>query len=184
MAQMLLVNPAKRRTKRKARSKTPSIRRRARAKVASVKTTVRKYRRNPSPRGLNGAMDTMKDGAIGAAGAVATEVLLSKIPLPPNLMSGNAKTAVSALASVGVGMLVSKYGNRAMGKKMAQGGVTVALHTIMRSAVAGPAGLPVMNSAVAGTDDFVGYFDEGVGYFDEGVGFVDSAPTFNGDSTY
>ncbi len=177
MAQMLLVNPAKRRTKRKKRTKTPSVRRRVRAKAATVARKVRQYRRNPSPRGLNGAIDTMKDGAIGAAGAVATEVLLSKIPLPANLMTGTAKTAVSALASVGVGMLVSKYGNRAMGKKMAQGGVTVALHTIMRSAVAGPAGL-------AGTDDFAGYFDEGVGYFDEGVGYTSPAPTYNGDGTY
>jgi hypothetical protein len=108
----------------------------------------------------------MKEGAIGAAGAVATEVVMSKLPLPANLASGPARTAVSALASVGVGMLVSKFGNRQLGKSMAQGGVTVAMHSALRGMVAAPMGLS-------------GYYDGELGYYDEGLGYMSSAPTFN-----
>lgn len=155
MSSLMLVNPRKRRSTRKKRAVT---KRKSPARRLSTTrtTTVKRYRRNPSPR-MGSAIETVKDGAIGAAGAIATEVVLSKLPLPANLMTGPAKTAVSALGAVGIGMLVGKFGSKALGKKMAQGGVTVALHTIMRSAVAGPVGL-------AGTDDFMGYYDDGMGY--------------------
>ena len=151
----LISNPRKRATKRKtAKRKSPARR------LATVKTvSTRRYRRNPSPR-VNNAIETIKDGAIGAAGAVATEVILSKLPLPANFQSGPARTAVSALGAVGVGMLVSKFGDKKMGKTMAQGGVTVAMHSTLRGMVAGPMGL-------SGADDLMGYGDDlmGMGYY-------------------
>lgn len=157
---MMVTNPRKR---RKAAPK-----RKRRTSLASVRTvSTRKYRRNPSPR-LGSTMDTIKEGAIGAAGAVASEVLLSKLPLPANLQTGPAKTAVSALGAVGVGMLVGKFANKKLGKTMAQGGVTVALHSVIRGAVAGPMGL-------------AGYYDDGMGYYgddDFSMGYNSSAPTF------
>jgi hypothetical protein len=88
-------------------------------------------------------MATVKEGAIGAAGAIAAEVVLSKLPLGATFKVGTPQhTAASALAAVGVGMIVAKYGKKpALGKAMAQGGVTVALHQTMRGFVAGPLGL-------------------------------------------
>lgn len=144
----LLVNPRKRRaTKRRTRRAAP----RRKTSLATVKTTsVRRYRRNPSPRGL---MTTVKEGAIGATGAIAAEFLLSKLPLPEQFKSGTMQPVAAALASVGVGMLVSKFGKKpALGKAMAQGGVTVALHQSLRGFVSAPLGLQSSTMAYYGSD--------------------------------
>lgn len=181
MAGLMLVNPRKRRTKRKTARKTIAKRRSPR--VASSKTvTTRKYRRNPIPR-MGGVVSTLKDGAVGAAGAVATEIILSKVPLPAALATGNGRVAASALGSIAVGMLVAKFGkNKKLGQTMAQGGVTVALHSLMRGAAGSLPGVSLngygdglLGDGLLG-DDFedLGYyssaptFDSGVdGYFDE-----------------
>lgn len=127
MGALTLVNPRKRRKTTRGRKRTTSV----------TRSVTRRYRRNPSSRGLGGAVNTLKDGAIGAVGAVATEMLLSKIPQTAT-MDGNTKTAVSALASIGLGMAVAKFGKKhALGKTMAQGGVTVALHSVFKNMVPG-----------------------------------------------
>ena len=139
----LLVNPRKRRKSSTAKRRKTSISKRVRSLVPSIvkRTSISKYRRNPAPR--SGAiMATVKEGAIGAAGAIAAEIVLSKLPLPANFKTGTMQPVASALAAVGVGMVVAKYGKKpALGKAMAQGGVTVALHQTMRGFVAGPLGL-------------------------------------------
>lgn len=171
MASLMMVNPRKRRAKKRvARRKSPARR------LATVKTvSTRKYRRNPSPR-VGSAVSTIKSGAIGAAGAVATEVILSKLPLPAALSSGNGKIAASALVSVGLGMMVAKYGkNKSLGMDMAQGGVTVALHSTLRGMVAGPMGL-------AGSEELMGY-DAGLmgGFYDDfndGMGYTSNSATY------
>lgn len=138
----LLVNPRKRRKSSTAK-KRKSIVRRAKSLVPRIakRMSISRYRRNPSVR--SGAiMATVKEGAIGAAGAIAAEVVLSKLPLPVNFQTGTMQQVASALASVGVGMVVAKYGKKpALGKAMAQGGVTVALHKTLRGFVAAPLGL-------------------------------------------
>ena len=160
----LLVNPRKRRsskrkTARKTHRKSPS---RSLATVTTRK--VARYRRNPSVRG--NIMTTVKDGAIGAAGAIAAELLLSKLPLPAQFKSGPMQTVASALASVAVGMAVSKFGKKAaLGKAMAQGGVTVALHQTMRGMVAAPLGI----------SSGVGYYDD---YNDTDLGWTESVETW------
>lgn len=141
----LLVNPRKRRKSSTAK-KRKSIARRVKSLVPSIvkRTSISKYRRNPAPRaGTAAVMATVKEGAIGAAGAIAAEVILSKLPLGAQFKPGGAQYVVaSALASVGVGIAVAKYGKKpALGKAMAQGGVTVALHQTMRGFVAAPLGL-------------------------------------------
>lgn len=167
----LLVNPRKRRTtKRKTARKTPTRRRSSLATVTTRK--VARYRRNPSVRG--NIMTTVKDGAIGAAGAVASEFLLSKLPLPAQFQSGPMQTVASALASVAVGMAVAKFGKKAaLGKAMAQGGVTVALHQTMRGMVAGPLGI---SSGVGFYEDF-----DNMGYMENTEVFEDSDLDFYQD---
>lgn len=156
----MLVNPRKRKAKRRVARKSISKRK---PRVASSKTvTTRKYRRNPLPK-MGGVMGTLKDGAVGAAGAVATEIILSKLPLPAQLASGNGRIAASALGSIGVGMLVAKFGkNKKLGQTMAQGGVTVALHSLMRGAMSN---IPGVN--LSGYDDgLLGYGDGLLAYSD------------------
>ncbi len=145
----LLVNPRKRRTKRKTARKTPA--RKRRSSLATVKTvSTRKYRRNPSRRSSK-PIDTIKEGAIGAAGAIASEFVMSKLPIPTAMNTDTTRPIVSALVSVGIGMAMSKFGKKpAIGKAMAQGGVTVALHQSMRGFVAGPLGLTTATPALAG----------------------------------
>lgn len=173
----LLVNPRKRRTTRTKKRKAPA---RRRSSIATVKTTsVRRYRRNPSPRGM---MGTVKEGAVGAAGAIAAEFLLSKLPLPAQFKAGPMQPVASGLAAIGVGMLVSKFGKKhQLGKAMAQGGVTVALHQSMRGFVSGPLGLTgsaglayygddfsdmgyMENTDVFDADDLGAYFTDNEGY--------------------
>jgi hypothetical protein len=137
----LLVNPRKRRARKTSvKRKKTSIAKRLMPAIVK-RTSISKYRRNPAPRNA-AIMATVKEGAVGAAGAIAAEIVLSKLPLPANFKTGTMQPVASALAAVGVGMVVAKYGKKpALGKAMAQGGVTVALHQTMRGFVAGPLGL-------------------------------------------
>lgn len=168
MAQ-LLINPRKRRKARKSPvAKKRVSRRRSLKSISTVaRKAIKRYRRNPMPK-LGGAMDTVKNGAIGAAGAVISEVVLSKLPLPAAMQSGAGLTAAKALVGVGVGMAVSKFlKNRSLGKTMAEGAVTIALHDTIRGAIKGPLGLS-------------GYGDGGLlGMSDAGLlGYYGAAPSF------
>lgn len=165
MAKMLLVNPRKRRKARKTVSKKRRISR-ARNALASVTRTVKRYRRNPLPK-MGGAVDTLKNGAIGAAGAVISEVVLSKLPLPASFSTGTGMAVAKALVGVGVGMAVSKVmKNKSLGKTMAEGAVTIALHDTIRNAVKGPLGLS-------------GYGDGGLLGYDSGLlGYYSAANSY------
>lgn len=167
MAQLMLVNPRKRRTKRKTTRKAVS--RRRRNPVAKL-TKRRTYRRNPLPK-MDTVIGTLKDGALGAVGAVASEVVLSKLPLPAALSSGNGRVAASALCSIGIGMLVAKFGkNKALGHTMAKGGVTVALHSVIRGVAGNIPGV-----GLDGYDDGLLGFDDGL----LGMGYYNAAPTYD-----
>lgn len=173
MAQLLLNNPRKRRTKRKT---TAVAKRRRRIGTGAKKlvSRVKRYRRNPSPR-IGGMVETFKEGAIGAAGAVATEVVLSKLPLPENLKTGPMGIATKAIGGIAIGMAVAKFGkNKKLGSTMAQGAVTVALHDTIRNAVKGPMGLSGMfDQGLLGND-----FDD-LEYWSAGQSFAPS-PGMNG----
>jgi hypothetical protein len=175
MAQLLMVNPRKR---RKAKAKTSTRRRRsyggllARAKSA-ISRSRRRYRRNPIG-GIGGtAMTQFKDGAIGAVGALAVDVIFAKLPIPANLKTGVLKPITQGLIGVGVGMAVAKFvKNRALGHKLAQGAVTISLYNAGKAMVGPSLGL-------SGYDDsgMLGYDDSGMlGYSElNGMGWVSPA---------
>lgn len=174
MAQLLMVNP---RERRKA-SKTKSRRRSSGGLLARAKSAVsrvrRRYRRNPIGGMGNTAMTQFKDGAIGAAGALAVDVIFSKLPLPANLKTGAVGSIVQGFVGVGLGMAVAKFGkNRALGHKLAQGAVTISLYNAGKRMV-GPA------LGLAGVDDgMLGFDDQGMlGYseLDTGMGWYSPAP--------
>ncbi len=167
----LLVNPRKRRVTRKKSTRKAPARRKRTSAVATVRTVSRrKYRRNPSARA--NIVSTVKEGAIGAAGAIASEFVMSKLPLPDNMKTGQMQPIVSALVSVGVGMAVTKFGKKkGIGMAMAQGGVTVALHQTMRGFVSAPLGL----------DNSLAYYGDDFEDMNEGMGYTSAAPTFDDD---
>ena len=175
MSQLMLVNPRKRRkSKTVAKRKTPA-RRRVSSAVSTVKKTISRYRRNPSVRAGN-IVETVKNGAIGAGGAIAAEILLSKLPVPTEFKSGNMAIVASAIASVGVGMIVAKVTKKPhIGKLMAQGGVTVAMHGAMRAMVSGPMGL---SGYYEFEPSMAGYYE------DNGMGYVEPTPVYEGTSIF
>ncbi len=181
MAQMLLVNPRKRAKRKTAKRKSTST------AVARVKSRVstglrsirRKYRRNPIQK--TDIFGQFKDGAIGAAGALAVDIAMAKLPIPDNLKTGQMKPIVQGLVGIGIGMAVSKFGkNKSLGKQLAGGAVTVSLYNAGRQMLAAPLGL-------AGYDDqgMLGYQDSGLlGSSNEwdsddfSMGFINPAPSF------
>lgn len=132
MAELMLVNPRRR---RKSKASAPKRRRRhslaSRAKSTAVSTfrsLRRRYRRNPLPKSSD-IVNDFKNGAIGAAGALLVDVAMQKLPIPANLKTGQMAPIVKGLVGIGVGIAVAKFGkNRVLGKQLANGAVTVALY--------------------------------------------------------
>lgn len=182
MAQMLLVNPRKRRAKRKiAKRKTSTGLARVKSRVSTgLRSIRRKYRRNPIQK--TDIFGQFKDGAIGAAGALAVDIAMAKLPIPDNLKSGQMAPVVKGLVGIGIGMAVAKFGkNKSLGKQLAGGAVTVSLYNAGRQMLAAPLGL-------AGYDDqgMLGFQDSGLlggssndwDSDDFSMGYVSPAPTF------
>lgn len=172
MAQLLLANPRKRRAKRTTAKRKAPARRRTAVSVTSTKVTRRRYKRNPSPRGI---MGQVQGAAVGAAGALAVDVLMAKLPMiPATMKTGVMGSAVQGAVSIGLGMIVGKFANKKLGTQIADGGLTVALHGAMKSAVGPSVGL-------SGYDDngLLG-FDSGLLGFqtfdNDGMGYINPAP--------
>jgi hypothetical protein len=184
MAQLMLVNPRKRRkTAKKARRKTGIVSR-ASGLARRVSSKVRRYRRNPIGGSVSSPTTQLKNAAIGAAGALAVDVVMSKLPLPANLSTGMGRTAAQGLVSIGLGMAVAKFGkNKRLGVQLAEGGLTIALHGVMKGALAKqmPA-LAGYDDGLLGNDGLLGYDDGLLGYDDmlsefNNSGYVGVAPT-------
>jgi hypothetical protein len=150
MAQLMLINPRKRRaTKRKAATKkrtyrkaavksnpTPTIRRRRRSSLKAVARRTRRVRRNPI--GMGGIMGMLTDAAIGGVGAVGVNFLFDKLPVPVNYKTGVMGAAAKAAVAVAVGTFGKKLlGNTA--SKMAAGALTVIAYDLARNLMPAPA---------------------------------------------
>ena len=155
MAQLLLANPRKRRTVRRK-----SARR-------SLSTLRRRTRRNPSPRGI---AKTFTKSAIGAGGALAVDVLMSKLPIPANLQTGLLAPITRGLVGIGLGMLVAKVAKkRELGEQLADGAVTVALYG---------AGKTMIGPSIGLSGDLLGnaYYDVGM---ENEFGYLSPAATYS-----
>lgn len=177
--ELLLINP-RRRKARKSRGRTKA--RRAKARKSRTSITVRsnpirarrrrtrmRFRRNPIGGGIvKQVMSNVQEGAIGAAGAIATKAALSFVPLPENLKTGAIGSLVTAVAGVLVGTAVSKFASPSIGRTMAQGAVTVALFELARSQLAGKV------PGLSGDLDYMGAYSEmgGVDYMGANEGLL------------
>lgn len=121
MSEILLVNPVHRRKHKKAKSH-----RRARS--------VKRYRRNPSFRGLTGSlMPTLKAGLIGGAGAIGNDILFGQLAkyLPAVLTTGIARHATKLASAVLVGSLGGML-LKGKGAQLAAGAAAVAVRDAAR----------------------------------------------------
>lgn len=124
---------AKRKTARKATTarKTTTTTAKPRRARASRRTTVVKYRRNPLPARAKGIVaENIKPAVIGAAGALALDVIVAKLPIPAQLKTGPANYAARAVGAIALGMVAEKVGKlkHEHAVSIARGGLTVVLH--------------------------------------------------------
>lgn len=176
MAQLMLINPARRPSKRrksrtgrkaspaqlralaKARraraglSANPSPRRRRRHSLRAVaRSTRRRARRNPI--GMGGIMGMFTGAVWGAGGAVAVNYAYNMLPLPATMKTGMMGTASKFGLAIALGMLGKSFLGRNAGK-MAEGAMTVAAYEALQSMLPVSAG----GTSVAG----LGYMSPGM----------------------
>lgn len=176
MAQLMLINPARRPSKRrksrtgrkaspaqlralaKARraraglSANPSPRRRRRHSLRAVaRHTRRRARRNPI--GMGGVMGMLGGAMWGAGGAVAVNYAYNMLPLPATMKTGMMGTASKFGLAIALGMIGKTFLGRNAGK-MAEGAMTVAAYEAMQTMLPVSAG----GSSVAG----LGYMSPGM----------------------
>ncbi len=168
---LMLVNPAKRPTKRAAGAvKThPAPARRAAGKSTALTktekslTTARKalarLRKNPATK----PMGMIKPALVGAAGAIAVNAAVSYLPLPASLKTGVAGHAVKGAAAIGLGLLASKFTKSQLATEAAQGALTVAatnaLQGLIKQAIPSfPLGDADEEIVVAGVDGMGEYY--------------------------
>lgn len=162
MAQLMLINPAKRPKKRRVTAKrrtpaakaNPAPRRKRALRVARTGTTRRRARRNPI--NTRGIMSDVMGAVQGAGGALAVNAIMNLLPLPLSMKSGWGATATKVGLAVAVGMFAKPLVGRAAGK-LAEGAMTVAAYeaiagmvpsTFGGSAVPGVAGLGYMSAGM------------------------------------
>jgi hypothetical protein len=175
MAKLMLVNPKKRKkAKRRSVAKRKAPRRITRYSKSPVKR-----RRNPSSRGT-GVFNQVKNAGIGAAGALAVDVAMSKLPIPANFTATPTMAAATqGVVSIALGMLIAKFGKkRDLGRKISEGGLTVALHGMGKGLIGPSIGLSSYDGGLLGYDDgLLGFQSQNQG----GMGYYNPAPSQVGD---
>jgi hypothetical protein len=149
MAELMLVaNPKRRHRRKHARRRNPHHRRRHHARRNPHRRhrrhnphmRVRHYRRHRNPSFSVGGIKSMvkpvlMEGFVGAAGAIGLDAVWGYVnPKLPASISGSPylQFAVKCLVAIGVGTLGGKL-FRGKGRDLAVGGVTVAMHDMLKS---------------------------------------------------
>lgn len=212
MAEMLLINPRKRRAAKKARRVAPakrravarrknpislaSVRRRRKNPIAAVRRMTRR-RRNPISMGMGGGyMTAIREALVGGAGAVGMEIIFGQVnkflPASVQKVTGTvgAGDAVKAVLTVFIGQALNKV-TKGMSKKAAQASLTVQAHDIIKTFVpatltlggAGLGGLAFASpAAIASGTNRVGPIRQGVNAYTGGTPLL-SAYQKSGGST-
>lgn len=172
---------AARRTQRAA-NPAPAVRKRTRRTskrdASTAGRTLRRRRSNPVG-GVGGFIkNTMMPSAVGGAGALALDLVMNMLPLPPAMKSGPMRPVVKVVGAIGLGMLASKMASRQVGGQVAAGALTVTLYDMARVALA----KNDMTKKLFGLGEY-GVEDARVGEFvseyvsgdeQESIGYVDS----------
>lgn len=140
MAKFMAVNPVKKARKTKAVAKTAKQQTRKRKRV----------KRNPI---ANDIVKQVMDAAIGAGGALATEVTARMLPLPDALRTGYAADLTKVVIAIGLGLTTEKLlKQRVAGRQMTQGALTVIAHNAALRLVGPNLGIPA--TQVGDWDDY------------------------------
>lgn len=129
MAELMMINPAKKRKrKRPVRARS---RRGSRRRVSAL-------RRNPirkmSVKGI--VNDAVMPAATAAAGAIGLDVMMGYLPIPDNLKTGPARYLVKGVGAIGLGMIAQAVGLKAStARAMTTGALTVALYEAGKGAI-------------------------------------------------
>ena len=153
MAEMLLINPRKRRARKAKSSKRRASRKRnpvsyravtRRAKPAASRAPNprrrRRRMRNPvSVRGVFGSIVPMlQDAAIGAGGSIAVDAFMGQInkylpaTMQPTPGAVGTNDAIKVVTTIALGQLLSRP-TRGMSRKAAAGALTVQMDKIIRT---------------------------------------------------
>ena len=130
MAELLMVNPKKRRAKRKT-----SVKRRRRNPTHPLMTNpVKRRRRSMASRtgGISAKNITgqITDAAIMAGGGVITDLLTAKMPfIPADMKTGNLAPLTRAGVAIGLGLTIDKVlKQKKIGRDVTQGALVVIAH--------------------------------------------------------
>jgi hypothetical protein len=139
----------RRRTRRVSFRRNPVVvmrsptRRKRRGRAMVRRASGRRYRRNPGRRlslGGRGGINVAKlilPGVMIGAGAVGVEVIMGYLPLPAVVQTGPAKYATKGVIAALAGWGIAKFINRRAGEAFAMGGIAIAAHDAIKSAVMG-----------------------------------------------
>ena len=170
MAHVLLVNPSSHGKRKSKRKRSRAMRRNPvnpfhKKRRASRRPSARgRFRRNPSALGgfgLHTITGQILPIALGAGGAILTDLAIDKLPLPLNFKMGNmrhvAKAGVAVALGVAAGMVVGKE----KGTRVMVGALTVVVYDALRGLLASmTAPAPIQMMAAPGTVQGMGYYPE------------------------
>ncbi len=134
---MLLVNPTRKKAKRK------TVKRKTKRRLVSVSkrksSTTRRYKRNPIRRkksGIGGILkETVIPSAIAAGGALGLDVAMGYLPIPENLKTGPMRHLVKGAGAIGIGMLAAMFLKPKTAELITTGALTVTLHDAGKEAL-------------------------------------------------
>lgn len=147
MAQLMLINPRKRGSKKRkttmARKRRTTTKRRTTSKRRTSPRRVttrarrsmrRRTRRNPSTRGIKGMMKTVAPSMAGGAGALSLDILMGYLPLPDMVKTGPISYVTKAALALGLGMVAGNFVKKETAGQLATGALTVVAYNAMKDA--------------------------------------------------
>lgn len=115
-----------------AKKKRRHTRRKAKVFTHNPKSKRRRFRRNPRSIEAGFLNNTLMPAAIGAAGAIGTDMLIGYLPIPPQFKQGLMLPVLKIAGALLVGMAVGAVSNREAGEEAAAGGVIVTLYSMAK----------------------------------------------------
>lgn len=182
MAQLMMVNPRKRRT-RKARTPAQKAatrklvarnkrKRNPTAKRRSTRSVTRRYKRNPARRMAMGGIINQQviPAATNATGALALDIIWGFLPIPINIKAGPMKHVAKGAGAIVMGMVAQNVVRPATAKALSQGALTVVMHDAMREFAQRMLPNVPLGYYSAGTPVGVGEYMNGLGAYIGGSG--------------
>lgn len=169
--------------RRSVASRVRTVYRNASTAVSRSYRRARKTNTALAGKGL-GIVNLLKASGIGAAGALAIDLVYAKLPIPASMQTGTLAPVTKAAVTVGLGMLAGKVLSKPMAHSAVVGALTVQLHAILKNMAAGVgiAGYTDINGieyyspaeiAASGMSQYISGAD-GVGEYVNGVDGVDT----------